>query len=225
MFLRIPFFGLLSPRSPMLGLVEHYDKISHCVDLIRESLECYISGTGICRAFEELKEEIDRIEDHADAIKRNIRNHLPKRLLMPVDKTLFLNYTKAQDNILDSAQEAMNWLGMRKVHIPEEFQKDIIDLLSNVSEAAILLGPALHATIALIHGETLDREGTKDKYRAVRRQRAVVTAARHALVSRIYNSDLEFKDIHQLFHFIVSLDDMSHNSENCADILRSMIAR
>jgi uncharacterized protein len=223
--LRIPFFGLLSPRSPMLGLVEHYEKIVQCVALIQDSLECYVGGMGMCREFEELKREVDRIEDHADSIKRNIRNHLPRRLLMPVDKTLFLNYTKAQDNILDSAQEAMTWLSMRKLNIPEAFQKDILDLLAMVNDTALLLGPALKSTIALLHGETLDREGTKEKYRAVRRQRAVVTAARHALVSRIYNSNLEFKDIHQLFHFVLSLDDMVHNSENCADILRSMIAR
>jgi uncharacterized protein len=225
MYLRIPMFGLLPTRSPLRGLEEHYDKIVECIELIGESLECYIAGGGLCREFGELKEEIDRIEEHADSIKRNIRNHLPRRLFMPVDKTLFLNYTRAQDNILDAAQEAMNWLNMRHLIIPEKFQKEVIDLLSHVTEAATLLGPALHQTIALIHGLTLDREETKEKYRSIRRQRALVTQSRHVLVSRVYNSDMDFKDIYQLLHFLMSLDEMSHNSEICADILRSMIAR
>ena len=40
MSLRIPLFGLLASRSPMDGLVEHYDKIAECIAAIDESLEC-----------------------------------------------------------------------------------------------------------------------------------------------------------------------------------------
>ncbi len=64
-------------------------KIIEGVSIIREALECYISGSGVCREFKELTAEVDAIEEHADKIKRNIRNHLPRRLFMPVDKTLF----------------------------------------------------------------------------------------------------------------------------------------
>ena len=223
--LRIPFFGLLTQRSPMEGLVEHYDKIAGCVKIIKESLECYVSGGGACREFKELAREIDQIENHADKIKRNIRNHLPRSLFMAVDKTLFLNYTKSQDNILDSAQDALQWLGMRRVVIPEEFQKDLIFLIDEVGSATELLGPALKATIAFVHGENLDREGTKEKYRAVRQQRYRIQRANRELTIKIYNSELDFKDIYQLIHFVNCLDDMAHNCENCADILRAMIAR
>ncbi|WP_243545093.1 DUF47 domain-containing protein [Pseudodesulfovibrio tunisiensis] len=224
MFLRIPFFGLLARRSPMDGLVEHYDKIAECIATIDESLECYVSG-GMCREFEELTKTIDEIENHADKIKRNIRNHLPTGFFMAVEKHLFLNYTKAQDNILDSAQDALQWLAMRKVDIPEDIQKDLIYLLDSVARATVLLGPALKATIALVHGESLDREGTKEQYRKVRRERDNVRKLKNALQRKVYSSELDFKDIYQILHFSDCLDNMGHNTENCADILRSMIAR
>jgi len=96
---KLSFFGMLATKSPMEGLVEHYDQIAQCTNIINESLECYVSGIGACREFTELSREIDKIENHADIIKRNLRNHLPRRLFMAVDKTLFLNYTKSQDNI------------------------------------------------------------------------------------------------------------------------------
>ncbi|QGY40006.1 DUF47 family protein [Pseudodesulfovibrio cashew] len=224
MTLRIPFFGLLASRSPMDGLVEHYDKIAECIATIDESLECYVSG-GVCREFEELTRTIDEIENHADVIKRNIRNHLPKGLFMPVEKSLFLNYTKSQDNILDSAQDALYWLAMRKVLIPESIQKDIIYLLDAVSRTTVLLGPALNATISLIHGQSLDRDGTKATYRKVRAERDNVRKLKNALNKKLYAMDIDFKDIYQIMHFVDCLDDMGHNTENCADHLRAMIAR
>lgn len=224
MSLRIPFFGLIAKRNPMDGLVEHYDKIAECVATIDESLECYVSG-GVCREFEELTRTIDDIENQADIIKRNIRNHLPKGLFMAVEKPLFLNYTKSQDNVLDDAQDALHWLAMRKVAIPEEIQKDLIYLLDAVARTTVLLGPALKATIALIHGESLDREGTKVCYRKVREARDVVRKFKNDLQKKIYGMDIDFKDIYQLIHFVDCLDKMGHDTENCADHLRAMIAR
>lgn len=224
MFLRIPFFGLLGNHSPMDGLVEHYDKIAECIAAIDDSLECYVSG-GVCREFEELTKVVDEIENHADSIKRNIRNHLPKGLFMAVEKPLFLNYTKSQDNVLDAAQDALHWLAMRKVIIPEDIQKDIIYLLDAVARCTVLLGPALKSTIALIHGESLDREGTKECYRKVRRERDQVRKLKNELQKKLYAKDIEFKDIYQLMHFVDCLDDMGHNTENCAELLRAMIAR
>jgi len=224
MSLRVPFFGLLASRSPMDGLVEHYDKIAECIAAIDDSLECYVSG-GVCREFEELTRAVDEIENHADVIKRNIRNHLPKGLFMSVEKPLFLNYTKSQDNILDSAQDALHWLAMRKVTIPEDIQKDLIYLLDAVAKATVLLGPALKSTIALIHGESLDRDGTKECYRKVRGERDNVRKRKNELHKKVYAMDIDFKDIYQLIHFIDCLDKMGHDTENCAELLRAMIAR
>nr|WP_321259436.1 DUF47 family protein [uncultured Pseudodesulfovibrio sp.] len=224
MSLKIPFFGLLANRSPMDGLVEHYDKIAECIAAIDDSLECYVSG-GVCREFEELTRSVDEIENHADSIKRNIRNHLPKGLFMAVEKPLFLSYTKSQDNILDAAQDALYWLAMRKVVIPEDVQKDLIFLLDGIARCTVLLGPALKSTIAIIHGESLDREGTKECFRKVRRERDNVRHMKNALHKKIYDKDIDFKDIYQLIHFVDCLDNMGHNTENCAELLRSMMAR
>ena len=225
MLKKLPFFGLVTPRSPMNGLVEHYEKIVEGVSMIREALECYISGSGVCREFKELTADVDAIEDHADKIKRNIRNHLPRRLFMPVDKTLFLNYTRFQDNILDYAQEALHWLGMRRVSMPEEEQKPLIDLVDEVTYVVELVGPALKKTIGLVHGEHIDRLGCKEQYRKIRRERQKIMKMQRALVAEIYNSDMDFKDIYQLIHFVGCLNDTVKNCEACADTLRAMIAR
>lgn len=222
--MRIPFFGMLADKSPLDGLLEHYEKVNGCVAIIKESMECYVAG-GACREFLELAQQIDEIEDQADLIKRRIHNHMPRGLFMPVDKILFLNYTKAQDKVLDEAQEAVQWLAMRRVDIPADFQSDIIELIEEVDGITDMLGPALSATLGLIYTKNLDRRGTKDKFWAIRRKRSTIFKMKNRLVRRIYSSEMDFKDIYQLIHFVEKLHGMAHNTENCADILRSMIAR
>lgn len=225
MHFRLPFLDLIANKSPMDGLVKHYDKIAECIHVINDSVECYVAGNETCREFSELIEQIDTVEAQADKIKRSIRNHLPHSMFMSVDKVLFFNYTRSQDNVLDNAQEALHWLGMRKVSIPAEYQKDLILLLSEVNDTTTSLGPALKATIALNNGKSIDREGTKNKFRKVRKHYAQALKLRKNLASNIYKSDMDFKDIYQLVHFVDCLSEMAHQAETCADMLRAMIAR
>lgn len=220
----LPFFGLLTTRSPMEGLVEHYEKIAESVDVIRDALTCYVAGDK-CREITEVAAVVDRIESEADKIKRKIRNHLPRRLLMPVDKTLFFNYTRSQDNVLDVAQDCMYWLSMRPVAVPRALQKDLIGFIEDVCTTLTLLGPALESTIELVYAKRLDRSGVKESFRDVRRNHEKVFKQKNKLLARIYNLDEDFKDIHQMLHFVDQLAAMSHNCESCADILRAMIAR
>jgi hypothetical protein len=224
MNLRLPFFGLLPQRSPLPGLLDHYEQIAQAMKPMEESMECYLSG-GVCREFQELVTEVETLESKADKIKRHIRNHLPRGLFMAVDKTLFFNYTRRQDNILDAAQEAMHWLGMHTMQVPDRFQKDIVFLLAEASSSVDLLKPALEATVALVEGKSFERQATKDKYRAVRSQHEKVWKLKNQLTSDIYNSEMPFKDVFQIIKYIQAVTEMSHNAEGCADILRSMIAR
>lgn len=221
---RFPFFGILSVNSPIEGLIEHYELIAKGTMLLERALTSYIKeGTG--PHFNELQEELSQAEEHADAIKRNMRNHLPRGLFMAVDKPQFLSYLSKQDNILDAGQDSLDWLSMRELDIPERFQHDLIELILEITKIVTLLEPALRGTVDLINGDETDREQTKAMYRDVRQQHAYITRRCHSLTADIYNTEMNFKDIYQLIHFVERLQAMSHNTENCIDILRAMIAK
>ncbi len=222
--MRLNFFGLLSTKSPMEGLHDHYEKIHESIEVISEALECYIGG-GQCPEFNALQSRINELESQADKIIRNLRNHLPRSVFMTVEKTQFLNYTSAQDNILDAAQEALNWLGMREVNIPEDFQKDLLYLQDEVTTAVEMLGPALEETTSLVHMESMDREEVKEKLRKIRGKKDKVFRDKNELIRKIFNSDSDFKDIYQLVHFTEKLYLMVYHSSKCSEILRTMIAR
>lgn len=228
MAVRLPFFGLISLRSPLEGILEHYGQITKGMALIEESMECYITRTDsamTCKEFNALVAEVDAAEEKADTIKRYIRNHLPRSIFLPVEKHIFFSYTRQQDDILDAGQAALQWLAMRDVAIPELFQRDLIFFLCEVSKCVHMLRPAIEGTISWVGSQGADRSDVKRYYRDVRSQHKTVREMMHKLNSKLYCSDLDFKDIYQLLHFVENLYKMSHSAEGCADLLRVMIAK
>jgi uncharacterized protein len=223
--MRIPMLSMIGGRSPMDGLLEHYGQIEAAMSLIQESLLCYMEGGSTCKDFMTLKGELDNHEENADIIKRNIRNHLPHSLFMAVDKTLFINYTRAQDNILDAAQDALDWLNIHDVNLAELIGATGLALVEEATRTVELLKPALEDTIKLVHTDIMDRQLVKTKYRAVREQHKKVRRLKSLIFSELYKQDLDFKSIFQLLHFFDRMNEMSHNAENCVDMLRAMIAR
>lgn len=222
MRLKARLLGIPSPE-PMQGLLTHLDTIIRGMSVLDEAWRGYVHR--VSRGFQALVAEMDTLENDADKIKRRIRNHLPSGMLMAVDKTLFLSCTSRQDDILDSAHEALNWLAMRTIEVPPQFAEAIGELLDEVKETVGLLRPALVDTIALVHGTPVDRGAVKERFHAVRLQHQKVATMRYGLVSTVYSSTMDFKDIYQLLHVIDALRDVSHSAEGAADILRAMIAR
>jgi uncharacterized protein len=223
--MRIPMLSMIGGRSPMDGLLEHYGQIEAAMSLIQESLLCYMEGGSTCKDFMTLKGELDNHEENADIIKRNIRNHLPHSLFMAVDKTLFINYTRAQDNILDAAQDALDWLNIHDVNLAELIGATGLALVEEATRTVELLKPALEDTVKLVHTDIMDRQLVKEKYRAVREQHKTVRRLKSQIFSQLYKQDMHFKSIFQLLHFFERMNEMSHNAENCVDMLRAMIAR
>lgn len=228
MAIRIPFFGMLK-TSPLSGILEHYEQIANGMKLIEESIQCYVSSEtegNVCKEFSSLEREVSAIEEHADTIKRYIRNHLPSRLFLPIEKHLFFSYTRMQDDILNHGQNALKWLALRPIEIPEVFQKELVEFLGAVATSVNNLLPALKITIGWIEGNPHERSEIKEHFKAVRLQHKKVTTMQHSLIKNILcDEELDFRTAYQLIHFVEELHKMSHDSEGCADLLRVMIAR
>jgi predicted phosphate transport protein (TIGR00153 family) len=208
--------------------MEHYKVIAKGMLLIEDSMVCFLrSGPGrpvTCNT-EAILAEVAELEDHADKVKRNIRNHMPRGIGIAVDTVLFFNYTRQQDDILDAGQAGLYWLSIRSLTIPEEFQDKLIEYVGMAGQTIRLLGPALEATVNLLSGKVLDREEIKGHYRAVREQHKKVNQAQNEIMLLLFKSSKDFKEIYQLIHFVERFQHMSHSAEGCADILRAMIAR
>jgi predicted phosphate transport protein (TIGR00153 family) len=208
--------------------MEHYEVIAKGMRLIESSMDCFIRNEAdravTCNP-ETILAEVAELEDHADKVKRNIRNHMPRGIGIAVDTVLLFNYTRQQDDILDAGQAGLYWLSIRFLTIPVEFQDKLIEYAGMTGQTIYLLRPALEATVSLLSGKVLDREEIKGHYRAVREQHKKVNQMQNEIMLLLFKSSKDFKEIYQLIHFVERFQHMSHSAEGCADILRAMIAR
>jgi len=118
--MRIPFLSRLT-ASPFDGLHEHAEKVKECAGAFQKAVACHVSGKW--KKFEDLKQEVNKLESEADTIKRNIRGHLPKGTLLPTDKFELFRYLREQDQVIDTMEDALDWISFRSESgIPKELE-------------------------------------------------------------------------------------------------------
>jgi uncharacterized protein len=206
------------------GLLDHYQPIARGMALLDEALKRSLNCSQDL-GFKVLATEIDILEAEADKIKRRIRNHLPSAFFMVVDKTLFLNYTRSQDNILDAVQEAATWLGLGTFTIPAPLTKAMTDSVAEAARTVEMLRLALTDAIGFLLRGKRDRGEVKARIHEIRLQHLKVLKAKRSFIADAYAADLDFSRVYQIIRFVEYVYRASHNAEGCADILRAMMAR
>jgi uncharacterized protein len=121
-------------KSPFGPLAEHAKQVSTTVDLIVPMMEAFLAGER--ERTVELYERISKLEHKADIIKNDIREHLPKSLLMPVDRGDILTFLKEQDRIADRAEDLGVLLTMRNTAAPETMREAVMALVHSVKATA-----------------------------------------------------------------------------------------
>jgi uncharacterized protein len=222
--MRIPVLSLFV-TSPFDGLHEHAEKVKECAWAFQQAVECHF--TKNCKAFDEFRKEVNRMESDADAIKRRIRGHIPKGTMMPVDKFQLFRYLREQDQVLDAVEDALEWLAYRsQKEIPEIFEKDIFLLVDAVIEPIEIL-------IQMVD------EARKYFKTFSEKQRIVVKEIIHSLRKKEHDADV-IEDQIKLKVFNLSSDpitvfhtvrlaeiigSIADHAENAGDMMRAMIAR
>ncbi len=119
-------------KSPFEPLYQHMLKVKECVDLVRPLMDAFIKGDD--KKLEEMAAKIFKAEHDADVVKKDIRNNLPKSILLPVARGDLLSFLKEQDNIADSAEDLAVFLTMRKTVVPEELKPELKNFVEKVLE-------------------------------------------------------------------------------------------
>jgi predicted phosphate transport protein (TIGR00153 family) len=74
------------------------------------------------------REEIDHLEHEADRIKHEIRSHLPKRMMLAVERRDLLEILDFQDSIADMAQDIAGMADQRSMIVPPELAEGLLEL-------------------------------------------------------------------------------------------------
>jgi len=126
-------FASLFGRSPIKPMQEHIKVVTRCASEVPALFEALCTGDQA--KVTTIKDQIFALEQEADDIKNKLRAHLPKSLLMPVDRRDLLEVLDMQDSIADTAQDIAGLLVERPMEVPLSLEKPLLNLTHRCVEA------------------------------------------------------------------------------------------
>ncbi len=222
--MRIPLLSLFT-RSPFDQLQEHAEKVKECAWAFQQAIECYASSK--CEVFEDHRQQVIRLEHEADDIKRSIRGHLPKNVMLPVEKFQLFRYLREQDSVLDSVQESLNWLSFRPdTGIPELLEKELFLLVDAVVEPTEELSRMVgEARLYFKNFSEKQRSKVKAIIGNIRQMEHEADQREHALLRKIFQVETDPVAVIHMIKLAQIIGSIADHAENAGDMMRAMLAR
>jgi uncharacterized protein len=222
--MRMPFFNFFV-TSPFEKVFEHASKVGSCGPIFLDAVESYLEGN--MDKFELLKEEIRDIEAECDTIKRNIRSHLPRNILMPVEKPLLFGFLREADKVVDCVKNALYWLSYLNKPFPVEARKEYLLLTKEVSDFLGLLPEMVQrAHTFFVSRIERDRISVKDIVKEIRfRERESDYLEKSLMVRLCADEEMDPKVFFLMIRLVETTGDIADHLENSADMIRAMVSR
>ncbi|MEJ2364878.1 MAG: TIGR00153 family protein [Deltaproteobacteria bacterium] len=222
--MRFSFFSLFY-ESPFKKLKDHADKVKECAWMFKRAVECYLQRD--CEEFDQLTEDVAMLESQADWLKRNLRNHLPRGLLMPVDKFVLVDCLREQDHVLDNVEKALYWLSFKpEGEIPEELVGDLLHLVDAVIPAIEKLPVMAEQAITYFESSTEEnRNRLKSTIRDIHQAEKEADHLEHELKKDAFALLKDPVDIFHVVRLVEIIANIADDAQNASDRMRTMIAR
>ncbi|MCK4609356.1 MAG: TIGR00153 family protein [Gammaproteobacteria bacterium] len=128
-------------RSPISPLEKHMDKANECAKKLLVFFDAVLAGNW--EKSEEYQQQIARLEQDADTMKREIRLNLPKGLFMPVSRGDLLELLSAQDGVANRAKDIAGLILGRRMQFPAQIAPQLIEFLKRSIDASAQAAKAI----------------------------------------------------------------------------------
>lgn len=109
-------------RSPFIPLQSHMQNVADCVHQLLDLFEALED-----KNYERLEKIANAISEHehvADITKNDIRNHLPKSLFLPIDRSQLLEILSTQDRIADCTEDVAILATLKHLELFDSFKSE-----------------------------------------------------------------------------------------------------
>ncbi len=222
--MRTAFLNLFR-QSPFDGLKKHAQLIREVAPVFKKAFTAYLEDD--VTEFESCHNKVTMIEDQGDRIKRNIRGHLPRGILLPMDKFKLLWYLREQDKVLDATQDTLHWLSYRKTKIPEHLCDDLLFMVEKIIGVCESVLPLVESAESYFQSfSEKHRAEVKLKIGAIRELEFQSDQVERNLLSEILSHPFDnATSAYHLSELVRLMGGVSNHAENAGDMMRAMIAR
>ncbi|MFC1496954.1 TIGR00153 family protein [Verrucomicrobiota bacterium] len=219
--------GELFGKSPFGPLVQHTKKVIECVGIIKPLMDAVINEDY--EEIHSLQDNISKIEYEADVIKHEIREQLPRRYFLPVERNELEIFLRCQDRIADTVEDLAIILFIRRTKLDPELKDDFlkfVDQILHVSnillEAAVELQNLAETAFGGVEAKSVLKriEGLgEEEWKADRMQRS--------LSKKMYDLEDKLGPVTLMFYdkILRTLGRIANEAENTGDLLRTMIVK
>ena len=226
--MRIPLLSRFV-ASTFDGLQEHAAKVKECADTFQQAIECHVSSN--CKTFDELRRKVSKLESEADAIKRNIRGHLPKGAFLAVDKFELFRFLREQDQVIDTMEDALDWISFRsEPGIPQELEMNfrllVEAVIAPIEELNRLVFEAKKYFNRFFNRFSDKQRGmVKDIIRNMQQQEHEADKAEEIIKQKVLKMKTDPITVFHLFRLAETIGSIADHAENASDMMRAMLAR
>ena len=121
-------------RSPFGPLVEHAKYVHECVKLIRPLMEA-LAGEDY-EAVHRLQDEVSKLEYQADRVKHELRESLPRRFFLPVEREDLGAFLHSMDKVADKVEDFAVILLIRKTKVLPELTDEFYGFVGQVTQVS-----------------------------------------------------------------------------------------
>lgn len=210
--------------SPFEDLHRHAELCGKAVEKLTEQFKACIEND--CERLKVLEKEIDSLEYQADIIKHEIRGHVTKSLLMPVDRHDLLHFLKMQDNIIDHCEHVAHMIAYRQIKAEQEIWDLIMELLPKIQETVNEYEKMVDHIKRLLASSFSKKEivDALEHVPTVEELEHQCDKIQIEIHRRIFNSRSENPlDLILLNEIVVKLGEIANSTARAADAFRSMI--
>ena len=216
----------LFAKSPFKPMQEHMDAVLRCVKEARPLIEalCNDDEAGVQAAWE----KIDALEGEADHLKNDLRAHLPKRLMLPVDRRDLLEILDLQDSIADKLQDVAGLLVERKMPVPQTMRGQLLELVGAVERTCEQSALAIQSLDELLEIGFRGREAERvsDRIDRIGSLEGETDRLQADLTRELFRLEDEMSAVSVMlwYQLIGWIGNMADNAEKVGNRLRLLIA-
>jgi predicted phosphate transport protein (TIGR00153 family) len=212
-------------KSPFEPLYQHMLKVKECVDLVRPLMDAFIKGKN--KEVKEVASKIFKAEHDADVVKKDIRNNLPKSILLPVARGDLLSFLKEQDNIADSAEDLAVLLTMRETAVPEEIKDELsvfVDRVLETYEAAMAVSSEIKV-LAETSFAGVEAHKVMDLIEELKLKEWEADKAQMEAAKKMFSIEKKLDPVSVMMwmHIFGELGTLANHAENAGDRMRMML--
>ncbi len=214
-------------HSPFKPLQQHMRVVVDCAAQVPGLYQALFANDDA--GVQEARDRIFSLEQEADDIKNTVRAHLPKSLLMPVNRADLLDLLGVQDDIAGSAQDVAGFLMTRKMAVIEPLKEPMITLTERCSDTCAKAGEIVGLLDELIETGFVGRESNSvgDLVEELSKIESETDVMAVETSKALFANEDKMGPVDVMFWFelIKWTANMADNAEHVGNRLRLMIAR